>query len=434
VCWAFLAIAASAAERELDTGTPPSSASEIKTPIDRVFPEEKKRDPLFPVIRDRIQEMPAFISDSTLEARYRTAYIRQDRTSDILSEAWAMGGSLYYRSGWLADAFSVELEGFTSQPIMAEDSKPGTQLLQPVQDGYSVLGIANGKLRHRGIELTGYRQYLDLPYINRQDSRMTPSTFEAITLSKPRGEFRFSAGYSWNVKLRNSDEFRSFTKAIGLGRNRGLGYGGVLWSPNDDIELGVIAAAVPDLFSGLYSEIGVNRDLAGGVEGRFDAQFTYQWDVGDDLLGDLLNDSWNVGGRFSASYAGAMLRLGASVTGSGGSIDSLYGTNPSYVDLMQRTFTAENEKALLVSASYDLSELGAHGLSAIVNFVAAFDGKRLGQRRDAQELNLTLDYRISEGWLESFWLRLRGAWLHEDSSEQDGIDVRVILRYDIPVI
>jgi hypothetical protein len=196
----------------------------------------------------------------------------------------------------------------------------------------------------------------------------------------------------------------------------------------------VIAAAVPDLVSGLYSEIGVNRDLAGGVEGRFDAQFTYQWDVGDDLLGDLLNDTWNVGGRFSASYAGAMLRLGASVTGSGGSINSLYGTNPSYADLMQRTFTAEDEKALLVSASYDLGGLGAHGLSAIVNFVAAFDGKRLGQRRDAQELDLTIDYRISEGWLENFWLRLRGAWLHEESAEQDGIDVRVIFRYDIPVI
>lgn len=49
-------------------------------------------------------------------------------------------------------------------------------------------------------------------------------------------------------------------------------------------------------------------------------------------------------------------------------------------------------------------------------------------------MNLTIDYRIREGWLESFWMRLRGAWLHEESAEQDGIDVRAIIRYDIPVI
>jgi hypothetical protein len=102
-----------------------------------------------------------------------------------------MGGSIYYLSGWLEDLFQVEVEGFTSQPIVASDSKGGTLLLQPVQDGYSVLGIANGKLRYKGIELTGGRLYLDLPYANRRDDRMTPNTFEAITLQKPKGELNF---------------------------------------------------------------------------------------------------------------------------------------------------------------------------------------------------------------------------------------------------
>jgi len=45
-----------------------------------------------------------------------------------------MGGSIYYRSGWLADFFQAEVEGFTSQPIVAPESKGGTRLLQPVQD------------------------------------------------------------------------------------------------------------------------------------------------------------------------------------------------------------------------------------------------------------------------------------------------------------
>ena len=138
--------------------------------------------------------------------------------------------------------------------------------------------------------------------------------------------------------------------------------------------------------------------------------------------------------RTSASYAGAVFRLGLSFTGPDAPIVNPYGTNPSYVDLMQRTFNAEDEKALLASLSYDFSGLGADGLSAIVNFVAAFDGKEFGDRRDAQEVDLTIDYRIQKGWLESFWLRLRGSWLHEQRMEQNGTDVRVILRYDFPVI
>ena len=51
---------------------------------------------------------------------------------------------------------------------------------------------------------------------------------------------------------------------------------------------------------------------------------------------------------------------------------SPYGSNPSYVDLMQRTFTGADEKAVLLSFSYDFSRLGASGLSAIVNYVEAW--------------------------------------------------------------
>ena len=47
---------------------------------------------------------------------------------------------------------------------------------------------------------------------------------------------------------------------------------------------------------------------------------------------------------------------------------------------------------------------------------------------------MTVDYRLKKGWLKSFWLRLRGSWLHRELAVQDGTDVRIILRYDFPVI
>ena len=137
-----------------------------------------------------------------------------------------MGGSLYYHSGWLKESFAAELEGFTSQPIVAPDNRFGTLLLkEPDQNGYTILGVANGKLRYRDFVLTGFRQKLHLPYLNQQDSRMTPNTFEAAKFSKEEGPLRFAAGYAWKFKRRNGDDFVSFSKEVGVSKTRGAAFG-----------------------------------------------------------------------------------------------------------------------------------------------------------------------------------------------------------------
>lgn len=191
---------------------------------------------------------------------------------------------------------------------------------------------------------------------------------------------------------------------------------------------------VPDLFAGVYGELGIGRDLVNGWEVRLDSQFTHQWEIGDDLSDDLIDDAWNLGIRASASRAGAVFRLGMSITGSNAEVVSPYGTRPSYVDLMQSSFNLADEKAFLASATYDFSRHGLEGLSMIMNFVAGFDGEELGERVDRKELDLTIDYRIKEGSLKNFWLRVRGSWLDKDFVDSHGTDYRIILNYDITII
>ena len=70
----------------------------------------------------------------------------------------------------------------------------------------------------------------------------------------------------------------------------------------------------------------------------------------------------------------------------------------------------------------------------ILNFVAGFDGRSSLGRRDTQELDVTLDYRPDEGFLQGFWLRVRGSFLADGEADADGSDVRVIFRYDFPVL
>ena len=432
---AILASPAGAAERELETGPAPSSAREIKTPIERMTSEPPpQRPPLVPWLSKPLEKLPPFFADTQLEARFRTYYLRHDRTNGVLSEAWAMGGSIYYRSGWLADLFAVELEGFTSQPIVAPSDRDGTRLLAPGQKGYSVLGIANGIFRYKGLVLTGGRQYLDLPYVNRDDNRMTPNTFEAIALEKPEGKINFVAGYAWTIKRQNADEFVSFGEAVGTDVDRGLGYGGVVWDPNENFHLGVFCGLVPDVSGRAYTELGGVLDLADGWEARIDGQFNYKFENGDDLLGDELDDTWNLGIRASVSHADIVLRLGLGVAGPNARDRADYGVSALYVSLMQRTFNRPDEKTLLASASYDFAGMGVEGLSVIVNVAAGFDGKVDGVRTDAQEVDVTIDYRLTHGWLESFWLRVRGSWLNHELATSDGNEIRVILRYDFPAI
>ena len=429
-----LAFPVVAAERELDESTPPNSAEEIQTPIQRVFRDEEKRAPLFARTAERLQDLPPFLADTRLEARLRNYYLRNDRTTGSLREAMASGGSLYYRSGWLADLFAIEVEGFTSQPLYAPQDRDGTDLLRPVQDGYSALALANARLRYEGIELVGFRQHLDLPYVNRNDSRMTPNTFEAITLAKPEGPFRFSTGYTWKIKRRSSSDFESMTDALGLKKDRGLVHAGGVWDPAAGLHLGAIVGVVPDVFAGVYSELGFVRPIAGDLEARIDTQFTYREAIGDDLLGPDLGATWNLGIRSSSSWRGAVFRLGLSVTGSNGGLDSFYGSSPTYADLMQRTFNRADEKAFLASFSYDFEGLGAEGLSLIANFAAAFDGKLAGRRGDAQELDVTIDYRLAAGVLRGVWLRVRGSWLRDELVDREATEARVILRYDLELL
>jgi hypothetical protein len=61
-----------------------------------------------------------------------------------------------------------------------------------------------------------------------------------------------------------------------------------------------------------------------------------------------------------------MIGLGFSLTGEDSPIISPFGSNPSYVSLMQRTFNQAGEKALLLSLSYAFANVGVEGLSAIL--------------------------------------------------------------------
>lgn len=181
-----------------------------------------------PAIGDTMKRWPAFFRDLEADIHFRTAY-RNSRGSggpctpagcpdDVRQEAWALGGWLGLQSGWLLDTFRIGATGYFSEPGYAPESRDGTNLLAPGQEGIEVLGEAYAQLRYKEYALlTGYRQRVDQRFVNPQDNRMIPNTFEGATLTGTVGPVDYALGYLTAIKTRNSDTFINMAKAVRRG-------------------------------------------------------------------------------------------------------------------------------------------------------------------------------------------------------------------------
>ncbi len=175
-------------------------------------------------IAEGLKSLPAFLRDADLRLHLRTYYFNQRNSNDTINEAWAGGGWLAYKSGWLLDTFQMGATVFTSIPLYAPNGRGGTDLLLPGQVGFIVPGIAYGALRYKDYALlTGYRQFVNQTYINAQDNRMAPNTFEGVTLKGQVGFVEYIAGYLTQMKQRDANTFISMAEAVGVGNNK-LGY------------------------------------------------------------------------------------------------------------------------------------------------------------------------------------------------------------------
>ena len=72
-----------------------------------------------------------------------------------------------------------------------------------------------GELKYDNYDATVGRQSLDLPYVNKEDNREVPNTFEAYRLVGRYRQVQFIAGYVDKIKRRNSSTFISMAKAAG---------------------------------------------------------------------------------------------------------------------------------------------------------------------------------------------------------------------------
>jgi hypothetical protein len=288
-------------ESVLDRGPAPESVLELNSPLDIPFLPLAPLPWAFTTLRDRIHEnlkpqletLPPFFRDTQVGLNLCLYYFNRD--NDVTpprsdNEAFTIGGSLAYRSGWLANLFRLGLEGFSSQKLYGPESQDGTLLLLPGQASYAVLGRAYGELQYAEYTATLYRQYIDTPYVNQQDNRMTPNTFEAYRMTGQYDWVQFTAGYVAEIKPRNANSFTSMSEQAGAppGRERGMIMAGVRFTPIKDLSFGGINYYVPDTWNIFYTEGNYTCPLTDTLGLKLQGQFTEQGSVGgDNLIGSF---------------------------------------------------------------------------------------------------------------------------------------------------
>lgn len=420
-------------------GAQPSASSEQgATPIDKVDlssplpeqalvwapPEEKKESPFF--------------DDSKVSAQLRSYYLYRDKFDNSKSEAWAVGGSVSYLSGYAGNLVRLGGTAYTSQKLYGPTDRDGTLLLAPGQESYAVLGQAYGefKFTDRFFGAIGRKGY-NTPYINMNDSRMTPNTFEGAAVYGDAGgkdgaaAWRYGGGYISKIKERNSDNFVWMSVDAGTNNSvqRGVYVAGVNYKEKD-LTVGAFEYYSDDIINIFYTEAIYNASLAESKL-KLSAQYTDQQSTGNNLLtgSDFSAHQWGV--KADLNVGAALLTLAYTDTGDY-TMTNPWGGYPGYTSVQVEDFYRANESAVMLRGGYDFTDVGFQGVSAYALWVHGSGVEAPLYNEDEYDFNLQWTPAKSSD-LRGMSFRLRYALVQQDGGGDPDInDIRFIVNYDFP--
>ena len=412
-----------------DEDVTPSSTEQGQTPMDQSFGPPTRRE----MIR---QQRQAALEATKYNIHLRTFYLDRDKFDDSQSEAWAAGGWVGLKTGYFRNRFALGATGYLSMPVYAPDDKDGTLLLQPGQDGYAVIGelYADVRITDQVHANLGRKTY-DTPYINRNDTRMSPNTFEAYTISGLHGgadgaaEWRWGAGYFDEIKERNADDFVSMSRDAGASVDRGVYAAGGNYRKGD-FSLGAINYYSDDIINIFYTEARYAVPLSEKTRLQFAAQYTDQQSVGDDLLNgtDFSADQYGLKGELA--WGPSLFSVAWTSTGDGASMQSPWSGYPGYTSVQVEDFNRSGEDAWMLRAAYNFQ--GVPGLSTYALYVNGNDPD--GDTTYAKdEVDFNLQWAAPPGKWQGLALRFRYAVVDQDDPDSSNLtDLRLIVDYVPP--
>jgi hypothetical protein len=447
-CAGLLFVSASSvwAEEDIDNEEPiPASVDEIVSPMDRLAEVKPSRPGFFPWLKVQLKDYPPFLRDTKLDISFRTFYSNRTKYDASINEAWAMGGVLDYRSGWLYDRVRVGSSLYTSQPVYAPDGRDGSGLLATGQKGYTVLGQAYGQIKlmdETYLNLYRYGDY-NTPYLSKSDSKMTPYTYEGYSVMGRMGgkdgapQLNFGGGYILKIKDKTAEKFISMSEKAGANVERGVAALGVSFH-QDGFSIAAMNYYCDDVINIGYAETTYTLDITKDMGVRFAFQFTDQRSVGHDLLKGYGFATNQVGVKADLSYKGAVLTLAYTANDDGADLVNPWSGYPGYSGAMITNYSKAGVNAFYTKLSYDFGRVGLPGISGYVAYGRGWgmvDPTTKAALPNEDEYDGNLQYRPKSGYLSGLWLRLRYGVAHQyEGPGQYTHDARISLNYDFQLM
>lgn len=401
-----------------------SSTEQGRTPLADTF--ERKRPP---------EKLRPGFEGTQFNFNFRTYLFDRHNFDGSKSQSLAIGGWTGLKTGYFFDHVAFGATGYTSQHLAGSVENDGAQLLKPGQLGYTVLGEAYADIRIvDDLNVYAGRKGYDTPYINRNDTRMTPNTFEAVvlqgkvTLGSDDETVKYGAGYFSRIKERNSDVFVPMSVAAGATVDRGVYAAGIIYTKGET-SLGVIDYFCPDIINIGYAEAKWEIPFNDRWKPRLAFQLTDQRSVGAGLLTGSGFAGQQYGVKVELPAGNALLTTAYTQTTPGSNMQSPWSGYPGYTSVQVQDFNRAGEGAWLLRGSYEFPWI--EGLSAYALWVHGTTPSDPGQYpRD--ECDLNVQWAPRRGRLKGLSLRVRCAAVDQHGGDaQQSRDFRAILNYAV---
>jgi len=344
----------------------------------------------------------------------------------------AIGGILNYKTAPLA-GFSMGVGFKTAQAgsWQSDSKKAYSGLLPASKESYSALNEYYLQYEGFDTQVKLGAQYLNTPWVNGWDVRMTPLAYRGIGIVNKSLKGITLQGYYLDSFMDWTNDYWE-TMAAGLTGKRTDDGGAFVFGSDlgmvKDLKIRLWYYLFQDVMSNYYFQgkykYKINKDFTCDV----DLRYLKQNDAGDELAGSI--DTYTAGGWVGLSAFGAKLSLGYAKVGDD---DIKYPFGHSRI-ITQQVYASNWAKSDVygVKLAYDFGYIGVKGLSTYV-FYANYqvpDDIAAGKYDNTTETDFSLKYNFG-GALKglSAWARYAIIDKEESTGGVDFNDMRFYLQY-----
>ena len=417
---------------------PPDSAAGLRSAFESELAIDTAQAALTAAQRRSGQSMSEWLLESRLTMQLRGYGLAQEKLSGSQPRGMAGGGWMRFRTGRWRDHVVARAALYLSMRVVGDTAHGGTGILAPDQSNLVSLAVLNAEAYTGQQVFTLGRQDLNLPLVNKADTRMIPQTFQALM---GRGHLvkyvDWVGGWLFKYKPRDSDRFIPMSQANpGVTASRGMAALGLRRAEGHRMTGGVFDYYVPDVHNLMYAEGSWFAEPAAGTQLKFGLQLVDQRSVGAGLSPGSPFSTRYLSTRIAGSRNRFVGALALSTTTSGGEVTSPYGLFPGHTSTMTTDFTRASESAWHLELSYDFGQAGAYGFTAFTGFTRGTGGRDViagTSLPDRSELEITLDYKPERGSFQDIWFRARLARTWQNGTAPDAYEFRLIGYYDVPL-